>query len=230
MEHSLAVILDVDGTLVDSNDAHAESWARALSEEGLHFPVEQVRKLIGMGGDQLLPTLTGMSEDSETGKKIAHRRAEIFKSEYLNSLKAFPEARELLAKMRADGLLLAIATSGSREDLQKLLKITGLDEVVLKPSPIPVITKDDVEDSKPSPDLIEAALRKLGVPPQNAYMLGDTPYDIHAAKMARVKTIALRCGGWGDAGLTGAVGIYDDPADLLRHWGESPLGGMLRAG
>jgi phosphoglycolate phosphatase-like HAD superfamily hydrolase len=213
------VILDIDGTLIDSNRAHAESWQRALADEGLRFPVDQIQKLIGMGGDKLLPTLTGIREDSERGKKISRHRGEIFRTEYLPRLKVFPKAKELLRKMRASGLKLSVATSGNREDFEALLKNTGLDQEI----PGPKVTKEQARETKPEPDSVEMALDELELPPAEVLMLGDTPYDIHAAKMARVKTVALRCGGWSDDGLQGAIAIYDDPADLLAHWDESPF-------
>jgi HAD superfamily hydrolase (TIGR01509 family) len=219
MEQSFkAVILDVDGTLVDSNEAHAEAWQRALGENGFQFTIDAICKLIGMGGDKLLPTLCGIEEESELGRRISARRTEIYKRELLPGLKLLAGANELLDRLRSEGLRLAIATSSKKDELESLARTTGL-----RLDGLERITKDDADSSKPDPDLIEAALRALGVQPHEAVMIGDTPYDIHAAKNARVKTIAFRSGGWDRPGLQGAIALYDEPADLLDHWTESPL-------
>src|SRR5262249_34477078 len=110
------VILDVDGTLVDSNDAHAHAWVRALAEHGHPVPFERVRPLIGMGGDRLLPELTGLSEDSPQGQAIGRRRADIFRRDYLAPVRAFPKVRDFVATLKRDGLAVAVASSASKDD------------------------------------------------------------------------------------------------------------------
>lgn len=214
-----AILLDVDGTLIDSNDAHAQAWVDTGKEFGHKIEYDRVRWLIGMGGDKVLPELTGLKEDSEEGKKILERRGQIFRDQYLPNLKPFPQARELLQRMRDDGLKLVVATSASEEDLEALLKQAGLDDVIKRAT-----TSDDAEESKPAPDIVEAALKKAGVTADRAVMLGDTPYDVGAARRAGVDIIALRSGGWGDEELHGAVSVYDDVADLLAHYTSSAVG------
>ncbi|MFN2397570.1 MAG: HAD family hydrolase [Gemmatimonadaceae bacterium] len=213
-----AVLLDIDGTLIDSNDAHAEAWVAALSEAGFDVPFGKVRPLIGMGADKLLPMITGIESDTRKGKSIAQRRGEIFRNEYLPGLKPFQSARDLLLRMRQDGLKLVTATSSGDADVEGLLQAANVNDLIEAQT-----TASDASNSKPDPDIIEAALSRSGEPPGRAIMLGDTPYDVAAAKRAGVRSIALRCGGWLDAELAGAIAVYDDVADLLARYEKSPL-------
>jgi HAD superfamily hydrolase (TIGR01509 family) len=212
------IILDVDGTLVDSNDAHARAWVEAFAEHGINVPYEEVRKRIGKGGDKLMPEVSGISEETREGEAISKRRGEIFKSRYLPHLKAFPRTRELLQRMRDDGLKLVVASSAKEDELKPLLEKAGAADLIEEKT-----SSDDADNSKPDPDIVHAALDGAGFTADEAVMLGDTPYDIEAASKAGVNVIAFRCGGWDDAGLAGAIAIYDDPADLLAHYDDSPL-------
>ncbi len=212
------VILDVDGTLVDSNDAHACAWIEALGEHDITVPFNKVRKLIGMGGDKLLPAVCDFKADSAEGKKVSKRRKEIFKSRYLPSLRPFAGVRELLQRMRADGLELAVASSARKEELEPLLKLCRVDDLIAART-----SADDADNSKPDPDVVHAALAELNMPASEVLLLGDTPYDIEAGARAGVGVIALRCGGWGDADLAGAAAVYNNPADLLARYDSSPL-------
>ena len=212
------MILDIDGTLVDSNDAHARAWVEALAEEGIEVAFEKVRPLIGMGGDKLLPRVSGLEEDGPRGKRIGERRGEIFKARYLPGLKAFPATRELLVTMRERGLKLVVATSAKEDELKPLLKIAGVADLIEEKT-----SSDDAENSKPDPDIVKAALDESGLSADEAVMIGDTPYDIEAASRAGLKVIAFRSGGWNDAELARAIAIYDGPADLLAEYDSSPL-------
>jgi len=213
-----AVIFDVDGTLVDSNDAQARSWVDALKEFGYSVPYEKVRPLIGMGGDKVLPETIGVQKDSEKGKQISKRRSEIFKEKYLPNVKPFPDAQKLLDRMRERGLKLAIATSAQPDELRPLLQIVGAADLIEDKT-----SARDVKSSKPDPDVMQVALKRVGYPPNEVVMIGDTPYDIEAARKVGVGTIAFRCGGWSDSDLAGAIAMYNDPADLLAHYDSSPL-------
>ena len=213
-----AVVLDIDGTLIDSNDAHAHAWVDVGREFGHEIGFAHVRRLIGMGGDKVLPQLTGVDEESEEGEAIQKRRGEIFRSEYLPKLRPFPHARELLERFRDEGLTLVVATSASKEDMGGLLKQAGIADLMDEKT-----SSSDAEESKPDPDIVEAALESAGVAPDEALMLGDTPYDVEAARRAGVRCVAVRCGGWGDEELRDAVAVFDDPADLLRRYDESPF-------
>jgi HAD superfamily hydrolase (TIGR01509 family) len=213
------VLLDVDGTLIDSNDAHASSWADTFREFGYDIPFERVRPLIGMGGDKLLPQLTGLDHESDRASLMTKRRKEIFNTMYLPTLRAFPGAHELLARFKEDGLALIIATSAEKSELNELLEQAGLEELVDRKT-----SSSDADRSKPDPDIIQAALERGKLEPGEALMLGDTPYDVEAATKAGVLTIALRCGGWSDHALSGAIAIYDDARTLLAAYDESPFG------
>jgi len=215
----LGVLLDVDGTLLDSNDAHAEAWVRALRDSGRDTAFAHARRLIGMGGDKVLPELTGLEEDSTEGKRIEKRRKEIFQRELLPTLRPFRETRALVERMRADGLTLVVASSSDRETLDGLLERAGVGDLMDA-----VTSSSDVDASKPDPDVVHAAIRKSGHPAAALVMVGDTPYDVAAATQAGVPLIALRSGGWHDGDLAGAAEIYDDPADLLASYGRSMLG------
>lgn len=214
-----AVLLDVDGTLVDSNDAHAHAWVDAAAEFGHTITFAEVRRLIGMGGDRVLPRLTGLAEESDEGARLLERRGEIFRDRYLPALRAFPGVRELLQRLRADGVRLVVATSASADDLKPLLAQAGIEDLIDDAA-----NSDDADASKPSPDIVSAALEQAGTEPAETVMIGDTPYDVAAALKAGVAIIALRCGGWDDDALTGAAEVHDDPAALLAGWDRSLIG------
>jgi HAD superfamily hydrolase (TIGR01509 family) len=207
-----AMLFDLDGTLVDSNDAHARAWTEALRQHGVAVDFLQVRPLIGMGGDKLLPEIAQVSESSERGQAIAKRKKEIFET-LLGTIEPTIGARALLEYLRRHDIALVIATSADDKELHALLSQAGLQEL------IPTKTsKDDAKASKPDPDIVHAALAKAETRAEEAVMIGDTPYDIDAAARVGVKSIALRCGGyWPDEALHGAAEIYDDPNDLLVH-------------
>jgi HAD superfamily hydrolase (TIGR01509 family) len=212
------VILDVDGTLVDSNDAHARAWVDALAERGHPTSFGRVRPLIGMGGDKLLPAAAGLDADGAEGEAVARRRGAIFRERYLPQVRAFAGARALVAGLKARGLRLAVASSAEERDLRPLLEAAGATDL------IDVRTSaDDAPRSKPDPDIVAAALRKLGCDPRDVIMVGDTPYDVEAAQGAGLDCVAFRCGGWTDEDLVGAVAVYDGPQDLLLQLDRSPL-------
>lgn len=213
------VILDIDGTLLDSNAEHADAWSDALAEHGYRVDPARIRPLIGMGGDKVLPMLTGLSDDSPVGKKIGERRGEIFREKYLPHIRPFPRVRDLIERLERQGRKLVVASSASEEDLGALLDKAGVRDLLDGET-----SSDDAERSKPDPDIVQAALAKLDAERDRVVMIGDTPYDIEAATRAGIRTIALRSGGcWSDTDLRGAAAIYSDPADLLAHLDESPL-------
>lgn len=218
METVRGVLLDVDGTLVDSNDAHARAWVAALAEQGIRVKREEVRRLIGMGGDKLLPAVADIDAESPMGVSIGARRSEIFRERYLPTVEAFPEALALLQRMRADGLTLVAASSAKADELGPLLSLVGAGDLLQAAT-----SSDDAERSKPDPDIVKAAIRRTGHRASELVMLGDTPYDVEAATRAGVRIIALRCGGWSDDELRGAASIHDGPADLLAHYDTSIL-------
>jgi HAD superfamily hydrolase (TIGR01509 family) len=214
-----AVILDVDGTLVDSNDAHAHAWVAAFDEAGITVDYEAVRRSIGMGGDKLMPAVSGISESSDRGGRISTRRGEIFMATYLPALRPTPGARELIERLLADGFVLAVASSAAEDELQPLLERAGVADLLHRRT-----SSDDADSSKPDPDIVQAALREAAVDPGDAIMIGDTPYDVEAARRAGVQIIGVECGGWPAQDLKGAVAVYRDPAHLLVEYERSSIG------
>lgn len=213
------VIFDVDGTLVLSNDQHAKAWVDAFAEFGYDVPFERVRPLIGMGGDKLMPEVVpGLNDEEGPGKEIAKRRKEIFKTRYLHTLTPANGSRQLLEHLKHAGVKIVIGSSATSEELSSLLQAAQVEELVEDAT-----TSSDAEESKPAPDIVGVALDKLKLTPEQAIMIGDTPYDIESAKGCRVDVIAVRCGGFSDDQLAGALAIYDDPADILAHIKDSPL-------
>ena len=210
------IIFDVDGTLVDSNDAHAESWVDTFAEAGYDVPFSAVRPLIGMGADKLLPRTIGVSSESETGKRLISRRSEIFHDIYLPGLRPFSGSRELVQRVRSSGLKAIVATSARDKELKELLKAATVQDLMEEKA-----TASDAKRSKPDPDIVHAAVEESKTLPSQLLMIGDTPYDIEAAGKAGVRAIGFRSGGWSDADLEGAVEIYDGPADLLAKYDSS---------
>lgn len=218
MAHIEGVILDVDGTLVDSNDLHTEAWVQAFRQFGFPTAFDQIKPLIGMGGDKIVPLITGESEQTQLVKSLKSYRSQLFKDYYMPQIKPFPKVRELLLQMIDSGLRLVVGTSANQSELEGILAVASLDDLLHLRT-----TKSDADNSKPDPDIIEAALQKLGYPADRVIMLGDTPYDIKAAKEAYVRSVALRSGGWDDLSLKDAIAIYEDPADLYEDFLISPF-------
>ena len=219
-----ALLFDIDGTLVDSNDAHASAWVDVLAEKGRPVPFEKVRPLIGMGGDKLLPAVTSIDAESAEGQAIARRRAEIFKERYLPRLQPTQGANALLRALREAGFTLAVATSAKSDEVEALLDVAGAANLFDAAG-----SSDDVDRSKPDPDIVHQARGQTGREAHRTIMVGDTPYDVEAARRAGVECIALRCGGWWrDDDLAGALAIYDDPQHLLEEWRRGDVPALSR--
>jgi len=218
-----AVIFDLDGTLVDSNDFHVEAWDRAFKHFGKSFPLEKLREQIGKGSDKYLPEFLDSEELKRIGKQIDEYRSKLFRKEFLPRIKAFPKVRELLQRIRRDGKRIALATSGHKDDVRTYTDIANIKDLVDCET-----AADDADESKPAPDVFEASLEGLKLPPSAAIAVGDTRFDVEAAKRVRLATIALLCGGAADEQTlrkVGAIGVYKDPADLLANYEISPLVG-----
>lgn len=213
------VILDVDGTLVLSNDAHAQAWVDAFARYGYSVEFAQVRRLIGMGGDKLMPKVVpGLNDEEGIGKEISSYRRDHFKQHYLPDLTPAPGARELLLYLRDQGLRLVVASSAKEDELDGLLRAAQIEDLIEMTT-----SSSDAQNSKPDSDIVQVALGKASFEPHEVIMLGDTPYDVQAAAGCGVGLIAMRCGGFSDEELRGALAIYNDPADLLTHYEQSPL-------
>jgi HAD superfamily hydrolase (TIGR01509 family) len=213
-----AVLFDIDGTLLDSNDAHAHAWLDALRGHGKNVPFDLVRSKIGMGGDKLLREVVGLDEDSVEGRSITERRVAVLKAHYLPDVGPFPGARSLVDRLRSRGLVCAAVTSAKAADAADLLRVAAVADLL-----DPVVTSDEVDRSKPDPDLVQLALDRLGMSASECIFVGDTPYDVEASARVGVPAIAFRSGGWRDEDLDGAVAIYDGPAQLASRLDDSPI-------
>ncbi len=216
-----AVIFDVDGTLVDSVDQHARAWQDAFAEFGHTIGFDVIRAQIGKGGDQLMPVFMDQAEIEARGEALQKRRADILKTTYLPTITAFPQVRALLARLRANNIRVALASSAKAQELQTYKKIADIEDMIDIET-----TSEDAEKSKPHPDIFEAAIKKLeGIAPADMIVIGDTPYDAQAAAKAQLATIGVLCGGFAEADLksAGCVRIYRDPADILDHYTSAIL-------
>ena len=211
-----AVILDVDGTLVDSNDAHARAWVEAFAEAGVQISYERARRAIGMGGDKLMPHVSGISEDSHEGRRISERRRDIFKTQHLPHIRSFPRVRDLVERFVQDGLTVVVASSAKEDELGPLLDKAGVADLVKTRT-----SSDDADNSKPDPDIVTAALKQSRAPRERAVMLGDTPYDVEAARRAGVAIVGVECGGWRREDLRGAAEVYSSPAQLYERYDDT---------
>jgi HAD superfamily hydrolase (TIGR01509 family) len=218
-----AVIFDVDGTLVDTVDMHAEAWQRAFKEFGKELEFQAVRDQIGKGGDQLMPEFLSEKELEQFGEKLEKWRTEIFDVDYLPKSEAFPKVRELIERIKKDGKKVVLASSATEKQLEFFKKIMNIADLLEAAT-----SSDDAEASKPEPDIFEAALRKIGNPdPDRCIVVGDTPYDAIAAGKINLRTVGVLSGGFPERSLTdaGCIEIYRDPADLLARYDESIIAG-----
>ncbi len=215
-----AVLCDLDGTLLDSNAFHAESWQRTFKEFGYPADFESIVKQIGKGGEYLLPCFIPPDKLPSIKKEISAFRKQLFHREYIDRIVPFVDARRLLERMRQEGLRIAVATSSEKEDLEAFKTILKIHDLIEEDA-----TADDADKPKPEPDIFQAALKQLGVKPEEALALGDTPWDIEAARKAGVGTVAVQSGGWRKEELAeaGAVAVYVDVAEIVRKFETSPF-------
>ena len=210
-----AFIFDIDGTLVDSNELHVDSWDCAFRKFGKQFPREALRAQIGKGSDQYLPQFLTEKEIADFGKQLDEYRSELFRKEYRPRVRPLPKVRELFQRIRDDHKKIVLASSGKKTDTEynvKLLKIENLIEGYT--------SADDADRSKPAPDIFTVALEKLNIKPVEAIAVGDTRFDVEAAAKVGLKTIALTCGGTAEQVLrkAGAIAVFRDPAHLLAEY------------
>lgn len=216
-----AVIFDVDGTLVDTNDLHTASWVEAFRRFGHEIPFDTVRRQMGKGGDQLMPAVLPPEAFERHGKGIGEYRGDLFMREYLPRAKAFPGVPALLRRVREAGQRVVLASSSSAAEVERYKETAGIADLVDDAT-----TKDDAEHSKPFPDIFLAALERIApIPPEEAAVLGDSPFDAEAAARAGLRAVGLLCGGFPEDELrkAGFVAVYRDPADLLANYERSPL-------
>lgn len=209
-----AVVFDVDGTLVDSNEYHVDAWADAFAEFGVPIQRDVIRSQIGKGGDLLVPDLLGARELRRFGETLKSRRGEIFRERYLSRVKPFPDAERIIRALSDLGLGIALASSSDPDEVEHHLESIGAGDVVSVST-----SKGDAETSKPSPDIFEAAMKKLGVG-DSIIVVGDTPYDILAAHRLALPIIAVRSGGFPDESLSKAEFLFDSVGDIPEHLSE----------
>lgn len=213
-----AVLVDIDGTLVDSNERHVRAWERAFRESGFDVPSSAIRQQIGKGADHLVPFLLPDATDA-LAARLGDEHGRIFKDAHLERVLPFAGARDLLARIHESGRAVVLASSASQEELDHYIDLMDVAEFVSATTSI-----DDVRHSKPDGDIFRAALANLGdLPSDRAVVVGDTPYDVEAADSCGVPSVAVRSGGFSDRDLSGAVAIYDDVAALLADFGSSVL-------
>jgi HAD superfamily hydrolase (TIGR01509 family) len=216
-----AVIFDVDGTLIDTNDLHAAAWVDAFRHFGIEVAYEDVRSQMGKGGDQLMPVFVDAERLKREGERIETFRTELFKRDYLPNVRAFPEVRALFERVRKAGQATVLATSGKREEVDRHMKTAEISDLVDDAT-----TADDAEHSKPEPDIFAAALKRLApLTAEDAIVVGDTPYDAQAAAKVGLRTVGLLSGGFSQEDLeaAGCIAIYADPKALLEAYDRSPL-------
>ena len=211
-----AAILDVDGTLIDNNYQHALAWHHALRRVGLTVPVWKLHRTVGVGGDKFVTEVAGEEAEAEHGDAAREHESEIFDG-MIDDIVAVEGATEFVRELKDRGLEVVLASSGNAKDIERFIDLLGIGDLV------EWTTSDDVDASKPEPDLIEAALDKAGT--RDAVMVGDTPYDIEAARRAGIETIAVLTGGFPEEDLrkAGAAEIYESVGELREKLGESLL-------
>jgi membrane protein len=214
-----AVLLDIDGTLVDSNEAHVTAWCEAFRRHAYDFDRAIVHDQIGKGGDNLVPSLVPDASDEER-QALEEAHGEIYKRDFLADVRPFPDARALLIKSKEAGKRVLLASSASKEELDHYVRLLDAGEIIEGAT-----SKDDVAHSKPCPDIFQKAVEKAGVDPAEALVIGDTPYDIIAARRSGVETVALRSGRFPEQELAAErpLAIYDDVAELLEKFDCSPI-------
>jgi HAD superfamily hydrolase (TIGR01509 family) len=215
-----AVLCDIDGTLLDSNAFHAESWQRTFEHFGFPADFEAIVKQIGKGGEYLLPNFVPADRLPDLEKELSSYRKQLFHREYIDRVVPFADARRLLERMKQRGLRIAVATSSEKEDLEAFKTVLKIHDLIEEDA-----TADDADKPKPEPDIFQAALKILAVRPEDALALGDTPWDVEAARKAGVRTVAVQSGGWRKEELmeAGALAVYVDVADILRNFDQSPF-------
>jgi len=216
-----AVMFDIDGTLVDSNDMHVLAWEEAFLGIGRAFDQASIHRQIGKGADMLISSLVpGL--DEEVQQTVGDAQGAIFREKYRPSVEAFPGAHALIAHVNECGQKVVLASSASNDDLKYYVELLDIRNLVTATT-----SSADVENTKPAPDIFAVALEKVSsIDAGEVIVVGDTPYDIEAAKKNGIETIALRSGGFSDETLNaaGALAIYDDVASLLADYAGSPLG------
>jgi HAD superfamily hydrolase (TIGR01549 family) len=213
-----AALLDVDGTLIDSNYHHALAWYRTFRQSGIVLPLWRIHRHVGMGGDQLVPALVGKRINEERGEELRAARDEEY-AQLIGEVAPLEGARELIADLKQRDLTVVLASSAPQDEIDHYLELLDARELADAWT-----TDDGVEATKPEPDLVQAALEKAGT--EEAVMVGDTPWDVEAARKAGVETICVITGGFSEQELrdAGAIAVFESVEELRKRLEETPLG------
>ena len=213
------VLFDVDGTLVDTTYLHAVAWWEALRQHDEDVPMAMIHRSIGMGSDKLLEHLLGQNRDQDLDEQLSTAH-DILYGAWWERLRPLPGAPELLRTCAERGLAVVLASSAKEPELAQLRRVIGADDVITAAT-----SSSDAEQSKPAPDILQAALEQSHVDPERCVFVGDSVWDVQAAAKLDIPCIGLTCGGTSAAELrdAGAVATYDDPAALLAALAESPI-------
>lgn len=206
------LLLDIDGTLVDSNDMHTDCWVEAFAHFGKKIEWDVVRTQIGKGGDLLVPDLLNGREMRRFGDGVKNYRGELWKRRYMKSVQPFPGVRESLRELHARGIKLALASSSDPEEVEYYVDLLGVADLLQGTT-----SKKDAQFSKPSPEIFQAALDRVNSDPARTFVVGDTPYDILAAHRVALPIAALRCGGFAEELLAKAELVFDDFTTMVRE-------------
>ena len=211
-----AIIFDLDGTLVDSVGFHTEAWVKAFQEYGYDFSFDKLRQQIGKGSEYIIGELLPAEEAEKLESDIAGYRKQYYQDNLLEKVQPFPKVRELFEKIKADDIKIVLASSARTETIEHYKKLLKIEDLIDGAT-----STDDVDKSKPEPDIFQSALKKLGkISTEEVIVVGDSPYDAAAAGKANLRTIGVLCGGFERETLTqaGCVALYQDPADLLDNY------------
>jgi HAD superfamily hydrolase (TIGR01549 family) len=207
-----AILLDIDGTLVDSNDKHADCWVEAFAHFDKTVPWDVIRQQIGKGGDLLVPDTLNAREMRRFGDELKKYRGELWANKYMESVEPFPGVREAIRELADRGIRLAFASSSNENEVEYYVSLLGAADLLEGST-----SKKDAKLSKPSPEIFEAALERTGADAPAALVVGDTPYDILAAHRAKLAVAALLCGGFPRDLLTKAEFLFDDIPAMMKE-------------
>lgn len=212
-------VLDIDGTLVDTNYHHAIAWFRAFTHHGLVLPIWRIHRHIGMGGDQLVTALCGEEVEARLGDDIRDTEGDEY-AQLIGEVRTMEGSRELIVSLKDRGHVVVLASSAKEDEVEAYLDLLDAREIADSWT-----TSADVESTKPAPDLVHAAMARVDSDPVDTVMVGDTPWDVKAAGRADVRTLAVVTGGFSEAELreAGAAAVYESVADLQDRLDETPL-------
>ncbi len=209
--HLKGILLDIDGTLIDSNDIHARCWVEAFEHFDKKIAFDVMRLQMGKGGDLLVPDLLNAREMRSFGKKLNKYRGELFKKKYMDAIKPFPRIREQLETLHGRGIKLALASSANPDEVEYYTDLLAIGDLLGGST-----SKEDAKSSKPSPEIFEAALEELGTASGRTLVVGDTPYDILAAHRAALPVAAVMCGGFERELLSKAEFLFANVEEMVR--------------